>query len=134
MRCLLQILHVSLRDHLRNEVIRNHCERQPTIEELIQKRRMRWFGHVCRMNGSRLPHRLLWKTRPAQWKVQRSAPKKTWIKQAEENPKNRRLNLDEARNLATDRQAWKRLLNEIRNSLAPIAAYPLRGQPRPNTS
>ena len=55
MRCLRQILRISLRDHIRNEIIRNRCEHQPTIEELIQKRRMRWFGHVCRMNNNRLP-------------------------------------------------------------------------------
>ena len=131
MRCLRQILHVSLRDHLRNETIRRRCDQQPTIEEQIQKRRLRWFGHVSRMNNNRLPHRLLFRTRPQQWKIRRAAPRKTWRKQVEEDLKKRRLNLDEARALATDRQAWRQLINEIHHSLAPTSAYWLRGQPAP---
>ena len=31
----------------------------PQIEEQIQQRRLRWFGHVCRMDAKRLPHKLL---------------------------------------------------------------------------
>lgn len=131
MRCLRQILRVSLRDHLRNEIIRNRCDQQPTIEEQIQKRRLRWFGHVSRMNNNRLPHRLLFRTRPTQWKIQRAAPRKTWLQQVETDIKKKRLNTSEARTLATDRQAWKRLLSEIQNPLAPTSAYWLRGQPTP---
>ena len=134
MRCLRQILRVSIRDHLRNDIIRARCEQQPTIEEQLQKRRLRWFGHVCRMAESRLPHRLLWRERPVQWRIKRTAPKKTWVKQIEEDLKNRRLSLDDARNTATDRQGWKRLMNEVRAPPAPTAAYWLRGQPRPNAS
>ena len=134
MRCLRQVLQISLHDHIRNEIIRNRCEHQPIIEELIQKRRMRWLGHVCRMNNNRLPHRLLYRIRPTQWKIQRTAPKKTWIKQIEDDLTNRRLNLEEAKNLAKDRQAWKQLINELRNPLTPTAAYWLRGQPRPAAS
>jgi len=131
MRCLRQILRVTLHDHLRNDTIRERCEQQQTMEEQIQQRRLRWFGHVCRMPERRLPHGLLWKHRPAQWKIQRTAPKKTWIKQIEEDLRPRRLTLDDAKNIAMDRQAWKRLMNEIRDPTAPTAAYWLRGQPRP---
>ena len=134
MRCLRQILRVTLLDRLRNETIRERCDQQPTMEEQVQKRRLRWFGHVCRMSESRLPHGLLWKQRPAQWKIQQTAPKKTWIKQIEKDLRNRRLTLDDARNTATDRRAWKRFMDDIRVPMAPTAAYWLRGQPRPNAS
>ena len=131
MRCLRQILGVSLRDRHRNEIIREKCDNQPSIEEQIQKRRLRWFGHVCRMNTSRLPHKLLWRERPVHWRVQRAAPKKTWLKQVEADLKNQRLTINEARIIATDRQEWKRIVNDARNSAAPTAAYWLRGRPTP---
>ena len=129
MKCLRQILRVSLRDHIRNETIRTRCECQPTIDEQIQKRRLRWFGHVCRMTTNQLPYRLLWRKRPTQWKMERPAPKKTWNKQIEEDLRNQRLSLDNAKITATDRQAWKQLINRIRSPLAPTATYWVRGQP-----
>ena len=82
------------------------------------------------MDESRLPYRSLWRERPEQWKIERTAPKKTWIKQIEEDLRNQRLSLDDARSTATDRQTWKRLMREIRDPLAPTAAHWLRRQPR----
>ena len=70
MRCQRQILGVSLPDLQRNETIRARCYHQPSVKEQIKKRRLQWFGQVCRMNTSRLPQKLLWRKRPA-WRVQR---------------------------------------------------------------
>ncbi|KAG2456027.1 GBRA1 protein, partial [Polypterus senegalus] len=122
MHCLRQILRVSLRDRLRNEDIRRRCNNLPPIEEQIQTRRLRWFGHVCRMDENRLPHQLLWRERPTQWRIQRTAPKKTWLKQIEDDIRNRRINLDQARTITSDRHAWKRVVKEIRQPLTPTAA------------
>lgn len=47
-------------------------EQHPTIEEKNQRQR---FGHVCRVNASRLPYRLFCSQLPTQWKVLWSAPK-----------------------------------------------------------
>ncbi|CAF1163527.1 unnamed protein product [Adineta ricciae] len=47
MRCLRRILSISIRDKVRNETIRKWCCDQPTISDEIQKRRMRWLGHIC---------------------------------------------------------------------------------------
>lgn len=129
MRCLRQILGVSLRDKLRNETIRMRCDSQPAIAETIQSRRLRWFGHVCRMDTDRLPHQLLWRQRPIAWKVQKSAPKKTWTKQIEDDLKNRRLSLAEAKDTALDREAWKSTMNDVRLPAAPTATYNLRRTP-----
>ena len=133
MRCLRQILGVSLRDRLRNETIRERCDQQTPIEEEIQKRRLRWFGHVCRMNDNRLPRKLLWRDRPTEWRIQRSAPKKTWLKNIEDDLKNQRLSAIEARDVAKNRQEWKRIVNGVRDPAAPTAAYWLRGRPPPQS-
>ncbi|EYC46121.1 hypothetical protein Y032_0407g912 [Ancylostoma ceylanicum] len=54
MRCLRQILGIRLRNRIRSEEIRRRCNEQPTIASVIRKRRLKWFGHVCRMELSRL--------------------------------------------------------------------------------
>jgi hypothetical protein len=131
MRCLRRVLGISLRDRIRNETIRERCCNQPTISEEIQKRRLRWFGHVCRMEPQRLPYQLLWRTRPSQWKIIRTAPKKIWSKQVENDLANRRLTLRDAKNIALDRQQWKELIHHINDPVAPTAAYWIRGRPQP---
>jgi len=43
-----------------NDVIRERCQ-QPSIQALIRQKRLRWLGHVQRMNiDVRLPKQLLW--------------------------------------------------------------------------
>lgn len=61
------------------------------------------------------------------------ALKRPWLKQVEDDIRNHRINLDEARIIANDRHAWKQVVKEIR-PLALTAAYGLRSQSRPNAS
>uniref|UniRef100_A0A914W8L9 Reverse transcriptase domain-containing protein n=1 Tax=Plectus sambesii TaxID=2011161 RepID=A0A914W8L9_9BILA len=133
MRCLRQILRVSICDRVRNEVIRDRCDKQPPIKEQIQQRHLRWFGHVCRMNDHRLPRRLLWRQRPPEWKIQRAAPKKTWLKCVEEDLRPQRLSPEGAKKIAADRQGWKNIVNGVLDPVAPTAAYWLRGRSPPNS-
>ena len=122
-RCLRQIHGISLCDRVHNEVIRGRCQQQPTSDQQIQQRRLRWFGYVCRMDTARLPHQLLWRQRPAKWKDQRNVPNKTWVKQIEDDHKMHRLDLGQTKASAMDRQAWKNMVQEIQHPTAPSAAY-----------
>uniref|UniRef100_A0A914XBV3 Reverse transcriptase domain-containing protein n=1 Tax=Plectus sambesii TaxID=2011161 RepID=A0A914XBV3_9BILA len=99
----------------------------------LEQRRLRWFGHVCRMNDDRLPRRLLWCQRPPEWKIQRAAPKKTWLKCVEEDLRPQRLSAKGAKNIAADQQGWKNIVNEVQDPVAPTAAYWLRGRSPPNS-
>ncbi len=125
MQCLRQILDISRLDRLRNETVRQQYGNQPTIEEAIQKRRLQWFGHVCRMDISRLLYKLLWRQRPPTGKVHRRAPKKTWVKQVEDRLKNRCLTLVDAETLSTDRLAWGQVVGVAGRPSAPTAEYEL---------
>ena len=122
MRCLRRILGVSLLDRLTNESIRMRCQNQPTVDEMVQQRRLKWFGNVCRMSANRIPQLILW----GEWRVQRLAPKKTWTKQLEADLKNRRVTVEDAKVIAMDRKAWKALSAEVRNPPAPTTSYWLR--------
>ena len=83
------------------------------------------------MSTNRLPYKLLWREKPDHWRVQRAAPKKTWLKNIKEDIKNQQMNIKVAKNIAMDRQKWKNIVNSAKNPTAPTAAYWLRGQHAP---
>ena len=58
MHCLGQIGGISLLDHITNSVILKQCE-SFSIETQLRSKRLRWFGHICRMSDSRLPKVLM---------------------------------------------------------------------------
>jgi hypothetical protein len=50
MRMLRYIFNISLKEHRRNEEIRGEAGVVP-INVLMRKRRLQWYGHVCRREG-----------------------------------------------------------------------------------
>ena len=80
MSCLRSICGVSLRDRLHNAEIRLRCQNQPTVETKLRHIRLRWLGHVARMDNSKICHKLWLAQKPAAWRCARNAPKKTWDK------------------------------------------------------
>ena len=72
LRC---ILNVSLRDRLKNTVIKERCCQQPDVNNLVKKNCLQWFGHVTHMSDERLPKKIFWSERPSDWKCPASAPK-----------------------------------------------------------
>ena len=54
MKCYRRILKISWKDMIRNEDIRKTIAREETIIDTIKKRKLRLFGHICRMNDNRL--------------------------------------------------------------------------------
>ena len=117
-QCLQQILYVAIRDRIQNEVTRNRFNQsaalQSSIEsEILLQRRLRWFGHVCRMDDKRLLQRLLWRRRLAEWKSCRTAPKKTRLTCIKEDLPTHHLSVEETRSKHSERPTgvdhhWKR--------------------------
>ncbi len=54
MRCYRRILKVCWKDKVRNEDIRKKIGKQSTIMDVIKKRKLELFGHICRMRDDRL--------------------------------------------------------------------------------
>ena len=50
MKCLRTIIGVSLSDRMRNELVLQ-LTGQPSLEQILKRNRLRWFGHVNRMNN-----------------------------------------------------------------------------------
>ncbi len=61
----MQILGVTRLDRILNKTVWRQCGDQYTI----QKRHLQYFGHVCWMDSTRLPYKLLWRRQPLTWKV-----------------------------------------------------------------
>ena len=80
-RCLRRILGVHWEDKRSNFWVRKaaHCE--ISASKLIHIRRLRYFGHVLRMPGIRLPNLCLFLHKPQDWRRPHGRAIKTWIRQ-----------------------------------------------------
>ena len=79
MNCLRQIIGVSKLQRVSNEEIRFTCLNQPTVTNLVKRNRLRWYGHVARMEQSRIPFKCLNSQIPGNWAWWcPRAPKKLW--------------------------------------------------------
>jgi len=77
MGCLRRIIDVTRRDHIKNVDIRANLGITDDIVERIQARRLRYFGHVVRMDQHRLPNIALHGR--VEGKRHRGRPRKRWL-------------------------------------------------------
>lgn len=77
--CLRSILRVRLSDRHRNEHIRKSCG-VATLSAYITATRLRWLGHVGRMERGRLPHVALFSSLHGEMKRKVGRPRQTWEK------------------------------------------------------
>lgn len=80
---------VSRLEHVTNAEIRNRMQKNTTSIDEIEKRRLSWYGHIQRMNANRWPNRILKWNPPGQRR--RGRPPDTWIKQVQEDMRDRNL-------------------------------------------
>ena len=76
-RCMRNMLGIFYRTHgnVSGAELRRRC-RLPKIEKLLRVRRLRWFGHVARMDKDRLPRKML--TAFIGTKRPKGRPRKNW--------------------------------------------------------
>ena len=88
-------------EHTTNKEIRNIMDAEESIIERIEKKEIRWLGHVLRMDEDRWPKQLY------QWKPdrkrKRGRPKTTWKENMMAAINSRGLNIEDAQ----DRRLWK---------------------------
>jgi len=109
---LRRILGVSRIQRLRNDFIRSKLQQEETLCQKIEKKRLRWFGHVVRMDDNRLPHRALHCY--IEGKRSRGRPRKTWMDSVKEDLERRNIDIRNATDLARDRARWKILVQTHR--------------------
>jgi hypothetical protein len=94
----------SRKEKARNVTIREVMEVRKNILEVIEEKRLRWFGHVKRMPGNRLPLKVL------EWEPEgtrrRGRPKQRWIDRIRRSKTNHGQTEEDNR----DRDRWRSLV------------------------
>jgi hypothetical protein len=97
------------RDQIRNTKIRNQLK-QESVEVLMEKRTLRWYGHTVRMESERKP-KLVLEARPEGGRG-KGRPRVEWKEYVEGLARKRGRRLPEVRRLAHDRDKYRKLLLE----------------------
>ena len=114
MRWLRNIVGVTLRDRVRNEVVLNKCNSQK-ISTIIARHQLRYYGHVARMAPNRLVRQVRYWQPPGNWRRPRGRPKLRYL-----DGIRRHLNkigiesFDEADAQAQDRVGWRQKIHTIK--------------------
>ena len=101
-----RLLGITWRDKARNEDIRKKNGSRK-LKDIIKERRLRWIGHVLRMENSRTVRQATqWALRGDKRKPGR--PRKNWVDVIKREFKNTDLTWEEAEVLANDKAEWRR--------------------------
>ncbi|KAI8511741.1 hypothetical protein Bbelb_108410 [Branchiostoma belcheri] len=109
MRCLRKICGVSWSDKVPNLEILKRCG-TTSVFPILKQRRLRWLGHVSRMDHSRLPHQVLY-GQLADGKRDRGRPKLRFIDVCKRDLKLFHIGAN-WEHLAQNRTAWRYALRQ----------------------
>ena len=101
-----RLLGITWRDKVRNEDIRKKTGSRK-LEDIIKERRLRWLGHVLRMDNSRTALQATqWELRG--YKRKPGRPRKNWVDVIKRDLRRMDLTWEEAKELANDKVEWRR--------------------------
>ena len=112
MRCQRKILQIKWIHHIKNHDIRLRTS-QPQLTRTIRKRRLQWFGHVQRMNNTRLPLKL-YRWTPLHGQRKQGRPRTTWkdVIRRDLDTILPGWTVEEAEVAARDRRSWSNFLRQ----------------------
>jgi len=105
MAVLRKICGITRRDRRRNVDVLKELQMEKDINEVLQTRRLTYFGHVTRMEEDIYPnismHGYTCGRRP------RARPRKKWLHNITEDCEELNLSIHQASRLANDRVKWR---------------------------
>ena len=102
------ILNVTLKDKIRNDVIRERTKVKDVIKETREKK-SRWAGHVARMENHRWA-KITTEWTPREGRRARGRPKRRWRDEVEEEIGAHWMQV------AQNREAWRRMWRQSASS------------------
>ena len=110
MKCSRSLIGVLRMDRVRNEEVRRRAGIERELASRADQRRvLRWFGHVERMDDYRMTRRVL--MAEVSGRRVRGRPKLGWIDGVKLALGNRGVTVKAARQCAKDRKAWRALVH-----------------------
>ena len=103
MQCLRKIFRISKREHVPNVQILARADLN-TVHDMVRFRRLRWLGHVARLENTRMPKRLMHSRIPS--RAGKGRPQKCWTDYVREDLDVLRL-LHNWSRAAQDRDSWR---------------------------
>ena len=109
MKCLRSLVGVSRMDRVRNEEVRMRAGIERELASISEKRVLRWFGHMERMDVYRMARRVLM-AKVSRGRV-RGRPRLGWMDCVKVALGNRGMTVEAARQFAKDRKEWSALVH-----------------------
>ena len=100
-----RILGITWKQMVTNEEVRK-ITGMGTLEVILRRNRLRWLGHIHRMDDNRLAKQVLnWI--PKEGRKKRGRPRKNWRATVTEDLKKMNMIWEDAEEIAGDRTAWR---------------------------
>ena len=110
MKCYRRIMGKARRDRIRNERIREGLK-QKSVYEILQKRQLKWFGHVVRKDERRKPKQIM----VARTEVRRGRgrPRKAYMDKIEDIARKTGKGIGEMKRMARNREEWRKWIEAV---------------------
>ena len=97
-------------DKIRNSVIRDKCNVKESIIEKIQNNRLRWYGHIMRMEDSKLTKTIF--QGEVEGRRKQGRPQHRWMDTVRRDIAEKGLELEEAEMLVNNRKEWRKIVRK----------------------
>ena len=111
MKCLRSMCGVTRMDRVRNEVVRERVGVPERLSKRIDRKVLKWFGHVERMGSERMTKRVYMSE--VEGNRGRGRPPFRWRDGVRRACAEREMGLEEARGVCLDRDAWRSVTDWI---------------------
>ena len=109
MKCLRPMVGVTRWDRIRKEEIRRRAGIEETLaENKVDRRVLRWFGYVERMDEGRWPRKI--KAAKVEGRLGRGRSRFGWLDGVKREIAIREVGLQEATQIARERSVWRELV------------------------
>ena len=101
MKCYRRIMGKTGRDRIKNGKIRERLKHE-SVDKILQKRQLKWFGHVVRMDETRKPRQIM--EARTEGRRGRDRPRKVYMDKMEDIARKTGKRIVEMKRMARNRE------------------------------